>query len=74
MSGYVNSWIESFTVAPTPCIKNVLFDGSTGAVIGDDGNTNVEESGSIFDALPTCAWWLIGGLVVGHMIKKSKRQ
>ena len=74
MAGYVNSWIETFTQDRTPCLRDVLIDGQTGAVIGGDNTDNNTDQSSIFDSLPTCAWWLIGGLLVGHLIKKSKKQ
>lgn len=73
MSGYVNSWIETFTEKESPCIKTVLFDGQTGAVAGDNGTHTVDDQPAGFE-IPTCAWWLIGGLFLGHLIKKNRKQ
>lgn len=57
-AGIANSWIETYTQRPTPCINN---SGSAGGLINGSGT------------LSTCLVWLVVGLVVGSMVKGNKK-
>ena len=56
MAGIANSWIEQYTMQPTPCITN------TGTNVGAGGS-------SLFG---NCVLWLLVGLVVGSITFQKK--
>ena len=57
--GIANSWIEQYTMQPTPCINN------SGNVAGV--NTSTDDGCSFTE----CILWAVVGFVVGNMIKKG---
>ena len=58
-SGIANSWIEQYTLRPTPCITDSKSAGGSG--LGDSGTFG------------SCLVWLLVGLVVGTMVKGKKK-
>ena len=57
MAGITNSWIEQYTVQPTPCINTDNQSGSTAACDF---------------SLSNCIVWAIVGLVIGSITFSKK--